>query len=405
MKILAVCQYYYPEPLRITDICESLVARGHSVTVLTGLPNYPEGRVLKDYRNGKRREETINGVRVTRCFEIGRGSSRIRLFFNYFSFTVSSSIKAFFLKEQFDVIFTNQLSPVMMGIPAIIYKKRMKKKMLLYCLDLWPESLSGGGIKEGSIIYRTFLQISKWIYNSADTILITSNMFAEYFKDVLQLNAVRIKHLPQYAEDIFNNNSPQVYGDTENKILSTNKIYNFVFAGNIGDGQSVDTIINAASELNDDDNVIFHIVGSGSKLNQCKMLANNLKLKSVIFHGRKPIEEMPRFYNMADAMLITLKNSRVLSLTLPGKVQSYMAAGKPIIAAVNGETFNVISKAGCGYVCPAEDSKALAELFRKFFASEEIIKMGINARKFYEDNYSKENFLRTLENELFELEG
>ena len=149
MKILVVCQYYYPEPFRISDICETLVEKGHEVTVLTGLPNYPEGRVLDEYRYGKKRNEVINGVKVIRSFEIGRGSNKLKLFLNYFSFTVSASLKTFFLmKEKFDVVLVNQLSPVMMGIPAMVYKKKHKKKILFYCLDLWPDSLAAGGLKK-----------------------------------------------------------------------------------------------------------------------------------------------------------------------------------------------------------------------------------------------------------------
>ena len=157
MKILVVCQYYYPEPFRISDMCETLVEKGHEVTVLTGLPNYPEGQILGDYRYCRNRNEVLNGVKVIRSFEIGRGNNKLKLFLNYLSFAVSGSLKAFFMNEKFDVVLVNQLSPVMMGIPAIVYKKKHKKKILLYCLDLWPDSLAAGGIQKSSIIYKVFM--------------------------------------------------------------------------------------------------------------------------------------------------------------------------------------------------------------------------------------------------------
>lgn len=403
MKILVVCQYYYPEPFRISDICETLIEKGHEVTVLTGLPNYPEGHVLNDYRRGKKRIETLNGVKVIRTFEVGRGSGHLTLLLNYFSFALSASLKAFFIKEKFDVIFVNQLSPVMMGIPAIVYKWKHQKKLLLYCLDLWPASLAAGGIREGSLIYKLFLKISKRIYNETDMILVTSSMFKDYFENTLGVTTKNFKHLPQYAEDLFTQNVDGPKNET--RVEDENRTYNFVFAGNIGDMQSVETIIRAANQLCEQSDITFHIIGDGSKLDKCKELTISFGLTNVVFYGRRPVEEMPRFYSMADAMLITLKDNKTLSYTLPGKVQSYMAAGKPIIGSINGETRRVIEKAGCGLCCAAEDHKGLADLILKFCHSEEKGQMAVNAQRFYFENYSKERFISGLENALTNLGG
>ena len=400
MKILVICQYYYPEPFRITDICESLVIRGHEVTVLTGLPNYPEGVVLEEYRHGERREEVLGGVKIIRCHETGRGKTKVRLFFNYLSYAVSATIKACRMNEEFDVVFVNQLSPVMMGIPAIAYKKKFKKNILLYCLDLWPDSLVAGGVKYDSIVYGIFYKISKWIYTSADLILVSSSMFENYFGEVLGIDKTNMIHLPQYAEDLF-------LGSTDKSGTQTHKrgLFNFVFAGNIGEIQSVDTIIKAANELKSRDDIFFHIVGEGAKLEYCKNLTDELVVNSIKFYGRKAIEQMPTLYEMADAMLITLKGNKALSLTLPGKVQSYMAAGKPIIGAIDGETRLVISKANCGYTCDAEDYLALANLIIEFCRTDEKEQMGKNAQEFYLENYSKDKFMAALENALYDLEA
>jgi glycosyltransferase involved in cell wall biosynthesis len=395
MKILVVCQYYYPEPFRISDICETLVKNGHEVTVLTGLPNYPEGRILDDYRNGKKRNEIINGVKVIRCFEIGRGNSSLQLFMNYLSFSVTASFKTLLIKEKFDVLFVNQLSPVMMGIPAILYKNKHNRKMLLYCLDLWPDSLAAGGIKESSIIYKMFKKISKWIYSSADSIAVTSSMFKEYYKKTLGMNTDNVIHLPQYAEDLF---SESVEVTKENK-------FNFVLAGNIGDMQSVDTIIKAANELRERSDITFHIVGDGSKLEECKFLSKELGLENILYYGRRPVNEMPQYYGLADAMLITLKNNKNISYTLPGKVQSYMAASKPIIGAINGEANQVITDAKCGFVCSAENYKELANLIVKFCDSDKKEEMAKDSYDYYIRHYSKEKFISKLENILIDLGG
>lgn len=395
MKILVVCQYYYPEPFRISDICETLVRKGHHVTVLTGLPNYPEGQILADYRYGKKRNEELNGVRIIRSYEIGRGKNSINLFLNYLSFAVSGSFKALFMNEKFDVVLVNQLSPVLMGIPAIVYKWKHKKKVLLYCLDLWPASLAAGGVKETSIAYKIFKMISKWIYNSADSIGVTSGMFKEYFRNTLGVKTETIFHLPQYAEDLF----------TESVEVPKEDKYNFVFAGNIGDMQSVETIVKAANVLRERSHIQFHIVGDGSKLEECKSLSKKFGLENIIYYGRRPVSEMPYYYGLADAMLITLKNNKTISYTLPGKVQSYMAARKPIIGAINGEANNIINKADCGYCCPAENYRELASLIIQFCESNKKEEMANNSYNYYINNYGKEKFISLLENNLFQLEG
>lgn len=400
MKILVVCQYYYPEPFRITDICETLVQHGHNVTVLTGLPNYPEGRVVYNYRWGRKRKEIINGVKIVRVFEIGRGASSITLFLSYISYMVSGSIKALLNKEIYDVIFVNQLSPILMGIPAVIYKKKHHKKLLLYCLDLWPASLFAGNIKENSPTYKLFFSISKWIYSKADKILITSKMFEDYFRKILSITTDDIEYLPQYAEDLFENNM-----EISTKTEIEKNYYNFVFAGNIGDMQSVETIIKAANELRDSNNIKFHIIGDGSKLYSCKRLATDLKLTNVMFYGRRPVEEMPQFYKMADAMIITLKNNEVISYTLPGKVQSYMAAAKPIIGSVNGETQRIINESECGLCCNAEDYMELANIIMSYCKTDKKEEMSVRSQKYYCDNFKKEQFMCRLEEILSNLGG
>ena len=395
MKILVVCQYYYPEPFRITEICESLVSKGHEVVVVTGLPNYPEGKVLKDYRFWKKRNESLNGVKILRCFEIGRGKNKFALLLNYLSFVISASFRVLFIDNKNDVILVNQLSPVLMAIPAIIYKIKHKKRILLYCLDLWPDSLAAGGIKLNSILYKMFYYISKWIYYSADLILISSQMFEKYFTETLEINSSIIHHLPQFAEDLYTSNTKM-----KSHADKYSKIFNFVFAGNIGVAQSVETIIHAANLVKDMNNIFFHIVGDGSKLEECKKIVDELDIQNIAFYGRKSVEEMPKYYAMADAMLVTLQKDRYLSFTLPGKIQSYMAAGKPILGALNGEASRVIMDAKCGYTCDAEDFKTLAKIIKDFCIDENIRQMGTNAKEYYNENYSKDKFMFSLINNL-----
>ena len=180
MKVLVVCQYYHPEPVRITDICEELVKKGHEVTVLTDIPNYPMGDIYPEYKHGNKRVETINGVKIHRCYTIPRKTNAIMRFLNYHSFSFFSKKYINKLDDDFDVILVNQLSPVMMANAAIKYKNKYNKKVVMYCLDIWPESLCAGGIKKNSIIYKVYYLISKKIYSNMDYILVTSKSFIKY---------------------------------------------------------------------------------------------------------------------------------------------------------------------------------------------------------------------------------
>lgn len=391
MKILVVCQYYHPEPVRINDICEEFVKRGHQVTVLTDIPNYPMGDIYKGYERSNNRLEIINGVQVHRVFTIPRKSNAIMRLLNYHSFSYFSKKYVKKLDKDFDVILVNQLSPVMMANAAIKYKKKYNKKVIMYCLDIWPESLCAGGIKKNSLIYKLYFRISKRIYRSMDKILVTSKSFIDYLKESFNIDEKNIDYLPQYAESIFN--IKQCKKTKDDKI-------NLLFAGNIGKAQSIDTIIDAANILKNNKKLFFHIVGDGQELERLKKKTKELKLENVIFYGRQPLEVMPKYYKKADAMLVTLCGDSLISSTLPGKVQTYMAAGKPIIASANGETSQVIKDAKCGYCSSADDSKVLAKNIEKFIKNKNKKELGENAYDYYIKYFNKEIFINKIISEL-----
>lgn len=392
MRILVVCQHYYPEQFRITDICEELVRRGHEVTVLTGLPNYPMGKIFDGYRRGKKRDEVINGVKVHRCFTIGRRRGVFFRVLNYYSFAVSSTHYAKKLKEQFDVVFVNQLSPIMMARAGVTYKKKHHVPLVMYTMDLWPESLVAGGIKRGSLAYRHYHKVSEKIYKQADKILITSASFADYFEKEFGIRGA--EYLPQYAEALFN--PEECRREADGRV-------NLMFAGNIGAMQSVQTILEAAKLTRDIENLTWHIVGDGVEYEKVKTLAEGMD--NVVIHGRKPLEEMPNYYRMADAMLVTMKKDPIISYTLPGKVQTYLAAGKPIIGAIDGEAQRVIRDAECGYCADAEAAEGLAECTRRFVESQEKGDMAENAARYYNEKFSERHFFEMLEKSLGEIVG
>lgn len=384
MKILVVCQYYYPENVRIIDICEELVKRGNEVKVITDIPNYPMGEVFEGYGLARNRNQTINGVRVHRSFTIPRKTGSIFRVLNYYSFALFSTLYAFLMKEDFDVVFVNQLSPVMMAYAGIAYAKKHKTRLVMYCLDLWPESLVAGGITRGSSVYKLFHRFSEDIYKQFDEILVTSRSFSDYFEKEFGIS--NTKYLPQYAEELFTPESCKKEPD---------EYLDLMFAGNVGTMQNLEVIVEAAKLTQYNEKIRWHIVGDGSELERIKQQTQDLN--NIIFYGRQPLEEMPKYYSMADAMLVTMKPDPLISLTLPGKVQSYMAAGKPIIGAIDGETQTIISDAKCGYYCNAEDYNELANIVENIKKGN---KYSENACEYYKQNFTKNLFFEKLEESL-----
>lgn len=391
MKILVVSQHYWPEPFPLADVCESLVQMGHTVHVVTDIPNYPMGYIFPEYRGRKRRTEEHNGVHIFRTFTIGRRNNILFRLLNYYSYAISSTLFVNKLKGDYDVVFTNQSSPVMMVNAALSYAKKWKKKCVLYCMDLWPASLAAGGVGEDSLIYRFFNGVSKKLYRRADRILITSQMFRDYFKKEFGIADETIGYLPQYANAAFDSELPQKVN---------RETVDFLFAGNIGAAQSLNTVLDAADILREDPRLRWHIVGDGSELENLKRRAKELSLENVIFYGRKPLAEMPAYYAKADAMLVTLTADPFIGMTLPAKVQSYMAAGKPVIAAANGEIPAVIRDSACGFCTNAEDAQGLADAVKAFLACEDREALGKNAREYYKAHFTHDMFMKRLVSEL-----
>lgn len=389
MKILIVSQYYYPDPFRLNEAAEGLVERGHKVTVLTGTPNYVANDKVSD--EDRKAHSFVNGVEVIRVKTARRKRGPISLGWSYLTYVVSAEAKAFFLKKDFDAILIYQLSPILMSIPAFLLRKRSGKKIALYCLDLWPESVVDFGITHQSLLYKIMRRFSIKTYNNVDMLSYTSLSFEKYFKTDLKLHQRNYRYIPQFAEDIYGNIDNQEHDGV-----------NYVFAGNIGEAQSVETIIKAA-KLVTNPNIKWHIVGDGRNLEACQQLTKALNVgDKVIFYGRRPLEEMPVFYTMADAMIVTLGNNPIISYTLPGKVQSYMAAGKPILASANGETAEIVAEAECGMCCESENVEEFAKAAEEM-ADADLASMSRNSKIFYAKHFTKEMYLNNLENMLLEI--
>lgn len=396
MKILVICQHYWPENFRVTEICEALVERGHQVTALVGLPNYPTGIIPEEYRRFRNRHQIRNGVEIKRCFEIGRKPGKIGLAINYVSYMTSATIKALLHKRDYDVIYAFSTSPVLMSLPAAVLRCFTSKKYMIYVLDIWPACLAAMNVGENSLLYRFMKPVSRWVYKRADSLIYSSKRFQRYLKNVHQIEVDDEHYMPQFADDVFSQPLPQKAQDG---------YCHLVFAGNIGKMQSVEVFVKAAALLRNEP-VKWHIIGDGSNYENCIQLAKSLDLGDrITFYGRKPLEDMPAYYAMADALLVSMKDDISVNDTLPGKVQGYMAAGKPVLGSIAGEAAYVIENAECGFCAPPDDPEAFADVVRRFMAHSDHQQLGRNGALYYQKYFTKAHHMDKLEKMLLELAG
>ncbi|MGL5052003.1 MAG: glycosyltransferase family 4 protein [Cetobacterium sp.] len=388
-KMLIISQYYYPEPFKITQICEELIKKGNEVTVLTGLPNYNLEDIPDKYKKGENRKEIINGVEIIRVFEVARKKGALRLILNYLSFMFSAIYKVFKLKKDYDIVFVYQLSPILMAIPGILYKKLYKKPLYLYCLDLWPESINNIIKSKKNIIYKFMKIISKQIYKNADKIAITSEPFFNYFEKEHSIDRKKIIYIPQSGDDSYLDN---------NLDTIDNGVIDFLFMGNIGLIQDIECILNAVEEIKYLENYKVHFVGTGAYLKKAKKIVIDKNIEDlVIFHGFHPVEKMKDFYKLADACLLTLKGGTYVSQTMPLKLQGYMAAGKVVVGAIDGAAQDVIKQSNCGFCVNAGDWKGLANLLKIVIEdNDKILNIGKNGKIFYKENFTSEKQIENI---------
>jgi glycosyltransferase involved in cell wall biosynthesis len=396
MKILFVSQYFFPETFRGNDIVFDLVKKGHDVTVLTGKPNYPLGTFYEGYKFWGVRKEIINGANVIRIPTFPRGkSSAIKLILNYFSFFLFSyPYSRFKTDKDFDIIFVQQLSPVTMAMPGIWALKRNKKsKLYLWVLDLWPESVTATTGITNKFIISLLDNLVKYIYSNTDSILISSKSFENSIKQ-RTINK-QILYLPNWAESIYE--ETDLNKDYKLPILPDG--FNIMFAGNIGEAQDFETILSAAIQTKAE-NINWILVGDGRKLDWVRSQVKSHNLQNVVILGRYPIEAMPYFFKEANVMLLTLKNSPISDLTVPAKLQAYAASGKIILAAINGDAYNIINSQNIGLACKSGDFKTLSKNAKilKNISNEQKVLMEQNSRNLYYSSYSKKVLLDNLEN-------
>lgn len=398
LRVLIVSQYFWPEEMRINDLVEGLVARGHEVTVLTGLPNYPAGAIFKDYRREPNSFAQYHGAQVVRVPMLPRGRRSLSLLFNYASFFLSATtFGAFKLRgKRFDSIFVYAVSPVTVAVPAVIIGRLKKTPVLLWVLDLWPETLEAVGATQSSRVLALVGNFVSWIYNRADYLLLQSHAFFENVRHYCTrlVEEDRLIYFPSWAEELFEK------GPGQSQLLARDpSTFTVLFAGNMGESQDFPAILNAAEYLLDRAQVRWIIVGDGRMHDWVSYEVERRQLSNVQLLGRHPIQEMPALYAAADALLVSLKTNEAFAKTIPGKLQSYLAAGRPILAMIDGEAAEVVNASGGGYACPAGDAQGLAEAVVRMTALSAVEReeMGRRACDFYQRNFARESLFDRLE--------
>ena len=392
--ILVVTQYFYPEPFRINDMCQEWINRGYKVTVLTGLPNYPEGKIYKGYKFGKRRKEIWNGIEIIRIPLIARGKNSIRLALNYLSFVVSGWFWKVFTRLKADLVFSYEVSPMTQVLVGCWYAKRRKIPHYLYVQDLWPENVEiVTGIKSKAILNPISKMVNE-IYKKSDLIFATSESFVSEIQKRVFDNKEKVKYWPQYAEEF--------YKPTNEKIaeLVNDDAFKIIFTGNIGQAQGLEILPKVAKILKEkNQNVKFVIVGDGR--NKSKLLEdvnNNSVNEFFVFVDRQPAEKIPAYLCSCQAAFVSFMDNELFSKTIPAKLQSYMACGMPIIAVASGETEKIVVDADCGVCTKIGDVESLVNAILDLINNKELEKFSVNAKTYCDKHFSKKILMDEMDN-------
>ncbi len=405
MRLLIFTQYFWPETFGINALVKSLSERGVEVTVMTGKPNYPEGKVFEGYSWWGTSREFYDGIEVLRIPLFPRGKrSSLRLLLNYLSFLVAGIIFGPWVlrRQTFDAVFVYAPSPLLQALPAILLARLKRAPIALWVQDLWPESLSATGFVRNRRALALVALVVRFIYRHTDRVLVPSEAFRAPIQ-AMTSGSADIRYYPNAWVEEPSADPPVGFEALAKEIASG---FSVVFAGNLGAAQSLDTILDAAEQLqNEEADVRFFLIGSGSLSAWLSEEIRRRGLRNVQVPGRFPQSAMPVLYAAASALLVSLRDEPIFAYTIPSKLQGYLAAGRPVIAALNGEGARVVAEAGAGVSCSAGSASALATAVRSLgeMDSAALDKMGDNARRYAIAHFSLDRLTDDLVEQLQEL--
>ena len=391
MKILVVCQYFYPENFSINDVVATFVKHGHDVLVVTGQPNYGYNRIMEGYENV--RDEVLFGARVHRCPLKPRKKGRLSVILNYLSFWSSSKRYLSHLKENFDVVFSTVLSPLTAIVGGSIYAKKHRVRHILHCLDLWPEStVVTGAVKDKSPMYRILFHWCKGIYRHLDEILISSPSFVSYFHDVLGITNIPITYVSQPA--------PIAKPSTE---ITYDHAYNPVYAGNIGTLQLVEQLVLAIEKIKDEVDICLHLIGMGSRSEAVRELIQTRHLEECVrFYGIKPRDVTAAYYQKATGIIVSLTHAGTVGSTIPAKLTTALYYGVPILGVIEHDGRKVLESSGGAILAESENVDDIASAMKCLTAKseEERLALGKKNRSYFDAHYQLENIVSQIEDHL-----
>jgi glycosyltransferase involved in cell wall biosynthesis len=383
-RLTIISQYFYPEEFRINDLAFEWVKRGYEVTVITGIPNYPKGSFFSGYGWFRKNKDVIQGVNVIRLPIQPRRNGLIFLSLNYLSFVMSGYFWAKFSKLQSDVVFINEVSPMTQALPGIWFAKRRKIPSILYVQDLWPENVKATLKSNDSILTRYLGRLTKRIFENTDTILTTSSSFVDNIvaRGILK---DKVYYWPQYAEDFYQPMPMDNHSGTR-----------IMFTGNIGQAQGLDLLVEVAKEIPEDSNIVFVLVGHGrnKELLMKSVRDNNVQHRFEFVDAVLPTD-VPKLLATADAGYVGFNQNTIFEMTIPAKLQSYLACGMPIIASASGEVQSIVTKNNLGFVSAPGDAKGLLHNIIHFslLSKEEKEVMSNNAKIYQETHFAKQQLL------------
>ena len=394
MNVLIITQYFWPENFCINDVAKTLVEKGVEVEILTGKPNYPEGSIYSGYKAWGFQLESQFGLVVNRVPFLARGKGAWRLMLNYFSFVASGLLFApcMLRKKSFDVVFVYAPSPILQAIPAIFIGWLKGCPVVLWVQDLWPESLSATGHVKNKCVLKLIEYVVRFIYRHVDLLLVQSKAFVEPVSALA--SGTPVKYYPNSVDESFSIPTVAAVPD----ISGLGKGFSVMFAGNIGNAQAVEVIVDAATLLKENSDIQFVVLGDGSRRDWMLHEAKTRNLTNLHLPGRFPAEAMPNIMQKASVLLATLADQEIFRLTIPSKMQTYLAAGRPILACLNGEGAKLVEASGAGLAMPAENAKALAEAVLKLYrmSSQEREAMGAKGRLYYAQHFSHDMLINQL---------
>ncbi len=402
-KILVVTQHFWPENFRINDIVEGFLQDGIAVDVLCGLPNYPKGEWFPGYSATGPFEEEWHGAHLYRCKEVPRrGNTSANIFLNYVSWPWYAAHALHRLPGGYDAVFCFNTSPVLMCWPAIRYAKKHHISFTNYVLDIWPENLySVLNVKNKAL--RAIAQgVSDALYKKADRLIAMSEPLQQRLCQRTGMPPQKIAVIPQYCEDFYAVPQPDAALQAQ-----FGGRFNLVFTGTFTPAQSLETVITAVQDARSRGADMLHLLLVGDGMSRAALEAKVKELHAedaVTFYGSVPATDIPKFTALADALIVCLSDSPDLGLTVPAKVASYMAAGKPVLASMDGAGNAAVAAAG-GLSSPACDAAALADnlLALTRMDAAQRAAMGQSAKEYYLAHYRRSELLRKLEH--FILEG